>query len=977
MLKKNRIIHNRIMVLVALCCWLTSWAWSWGQDAVALAAEQNSAPKTAQATKVTPVRKVRVGFFEFPGYHELQEKSLGSFDTGSGYGCDFLFLLRRYANLNYEFVGYDKSWQEMLSMLRRGEIDMVTSATKNQERLQEFAYSAPIGKSFAVIAVRKDDERFSYSNYKGFQGMRLGALVGNSRNKDLATFALDRGFTYSLQLYHTVDELEAALYGGQVDGIISSNLRKHDKEKIVASFAPRDFYVIVRKDNQQLLEEIDYGIKQMDLHEGDWRNALQYKYYGTLVKGLVFSEREQAYIAAVQAGHKKIIATAQPDRDPYSFVKQGKLVGIIPEYFAYLMEKAGLPYEVIIAKNRQEYEKWTMSHEVDVFMDARLMSEHAPLAEFFGVVTKPFMQLTMARVTRRDFQGQIRRVAVAENQGIKNIDAEITGGAEQVFYATRRQALEAVKSGQADACYVYTYMAEKFVNEDEDKATTLHILNEPVYPLRVYVSKNTDHELASILSKCIKEDKSRRLDELVEKYTTYNKKISLMGFVRQNPWFFVALLTLFMGAAAVVLLVIYNNRTTRKMAAEQQQLAARLQEKNEQLERSIKLEQQANKARREFLCNMSHDIRTPMNAIIGFTDIAKQQTKEAETSSSLEKIRSSSEHLLDLINNVLDISRIESGEVEYKPVPVDLRAVTASVLNIMNGYLANRDLQFEVQQAELAAEHRWVLTDGVRLREILVNILGNAVKFTKDGGRIAFKEEVSLAVEAQQLLVRYSISDTGVGMSAGFLVHIFEEFAQEQANARTEYRGSGLGMAITKRYVEMLGGTIEVASTKGEGSSFVVELPLSLVPDKDQAQEQRPESAGSASLQGVQVLLVEDNDLNAEIATIQLEKEGLVVTRAANGREAVELFKKEPAGRFQVILMDIMMPEMDGYEATRALRSLPERPDGARIPIIAMTANAFVEDVEAALAAGMNAHLAKPIVMEEVLRTLRSCLQTK
>ena len=343
---KTKTNLNRIQLVALVCLLLLSCFAMCCEGAVQVAAAQKCS-----------VRKVKVGYFEFPSYHERGQE--GKFTTGSGYGCDFLFLLRRYANLNYEFVGYDKSWQDMLELLRRGEIDMVTSATKSEERLKEFAYSAPIGKSFAVIAVKNGDARYAYSDYKGFNGMRLGAIAGNSRNQDLVKFAEDRGFSYKIKLYRTADELDNALERGEVDGIISSNLRRHENEKIVANFAPRDFYAIVRKDDQKLLNEINYGIKQMDMHEGDWRNALHYKYYGTLAKGLAFSQRELDYIAAVKAGRKKIVASAQPDRAPYAYVEKGQLKGIIPEYFAHLMQQAGLPYEVRVVANREEYQRWT------------------------------------------------------------------------------------------------------------------------------------------------------------------------------------------------------------------------------------------------------------------------------------------------------------------------------------------------------------------------------------------------------------------------------------------------------------------------------------------------------------------------------------------------------------------------------------------------------------------------------------------
>ena len=407
------------------------------------------------------------------------------------------------------------------------------------------------------------------------------------------------------------------------------------------------------------------------------------------------------------------------------------------------------------------------------------------------------------------------------------------------------------------------------------------------------------------------------------------------------------------------------------MAAEQQALAVSLQEKNEQLERSVLLEQQANKARREFLCHMSHDIRTPMNAIIGFTEIAKQQTKDKEIGTCLEKISRSSEHLLDLINNVLDMSRIESGNDEYRPVPVELSAATDAVLNIVMGFLANRDLQFEVQRPVPNEEHIWVLTDSVRLREILVNILGNAVKFTKDGGHIQLQEEILPGHNAGEILVQYTITDTGVGMSKEFMEHLFDEFTQESSDARTLYRGSGLGMAITKRYVEMMGGSILVKSTKDKGTTFVVGIPMKVTKVPKQAILGEVEEF---SLEGVHVLLAEDNDLNAEIAMLQLEKQGMVIKRVENGQEAVDLVAASAPDYYDLVLMDIQMPVMDGHEATRRIRNLEDK-ELAKVPVVAMTANAFDEDRKAAKECGMNGFISKPINMQEVVQALRMCLQ--
>ena len=396
------------------------------------------------------------------------------------------------------------------------------------------------------------------------------------------------------------------------------------------------------------------------------------------------------------------------------------------------------------------------------------------------------------------------------------------------------------------------------------------------------------------------------------------------------------------------------------------QLVKLEQETNRELNQLRMEAESANAAKSTFLNNMSHDIRTPMNAIIGFTGIALKQEPKPEVRACLEKISDSSEHLLTLINDVLDISRIESGKIHFLPTPVDITEVADTAASITKGFLSNRNLCFSFRQDTPPTPY--VLADAVRMREVLVNILGNAVKFTGDGGSITFTAGYRPGGDERHMVVCYRIADTGVGMSAAFIQHIFDEFSQEEDGARTRYKGTGLGMAITKRYVDLMGGTIRVESEKGVGSTFTVELPVELTEASQVRRQDAP--AASADLTGVRVLLAEDNDLNAEIATVQLEEQGMDVTRAVDGEEAASLFADHPAGTFDIILMDVMMPKRNGYEATKAIRGLDGRPDGRTIPIIAMTANAFAEDVQASMDAGMNGHLSKPIQMDEVVKTI-------
>ena len=755
-----------------------------------------------------------------------------------------------------------------------------------------------------------------------------------------------KGFTYQTVEYDEESELTEALHNGEVDGIVASSLRKHTGEKVVARFALEEFYVIVRKEDTGLLDEINRGIEQMDQNEGDWRNKLYYKYTtNNLESVLSFTQEEQDYILAVQSGEKVITACAQPDRDPYSYVENGTLVGIIPEYFDHLMEMAGLPYSVMVAEDRAQYYDWARNNTADIYMDISA-ERSAILQEGSGLSTDPYIQLTMSRVTKKDFQGTIHTVAVAYNQSYDGIDIDLAENVQAIPFDTRREAMQAVKGGAADACYVYTYMAEKFVNQDPDGELIFHIVNKPAFGLSMTIRPTTDHELISILNKCLKADQSLMMDELVEKYTHYGQPdVTLAQFLRKNPWILAAVVSVLMCAGVVIVLTLRNNRKMRGIAEERMALAASLKEKNRLLEESVQQAQSANIAKTTFLNNMSHDIRTPMNAIIGFTNIALKQQPKPEVQNCLEKIGESSEHLLTLVNDVLDISRIESGKTKYAPVPIDITTVTDAVLGITNGFLLNRDLSFTVSRAKL--DNPFVLADAVRIREVLVNILSNAVKFTNDGGSIRFEADHRPGEDDRHIVVRYRVSDNG---------------------ARTQYKGTGLGMAITKQYVDLMGGTISVESTKGSGSTFTVELPMELTDEEHVRKQELP--IATANLTGVRVLMAEDNDLNAEIAEVQLEEYGMRITRAVDGEEAVKIFANHPADAFDIILMDVMMPKMNGYEATKAIRSLDGRPDGRTIPIIAMTANAFAEDVQASLEAGMNGHLSKPIVMDEVVKTI-------
>lgn len=568
--------------------------------------------------------------------------------------------------------------------------------------------------------------------------------------------------------------------------------------------------------------------------------------------------------------------------------------------------------------------------------------------------------MQMARVTRRDFDGKINVVATVDQTVSNSIEDAMAPGAEKLMCSTRQEMMEAVRKGKADAAFVYYYMAQAFVNSDTTGTMAYTLLEQPTFTYRMVISSTENHALAGILTKAMYAMPQYLVEDLAAQYTTYKAtELTVVDWIRLHPVVTVLVLLIF-GWLLTAMAVTMVHLSARKKA----QKAA--QEKAEEMAELAERAQAANKAKTAFLSHMSHDMRTPMNAIIGFTGIAMKNNPSDEVKNCLEKIDESSEYLLSLINDVLDLTHIESGKVKYNPVPADVKNITDSALDIIKGFLTNRDINFKIQCEDAKIPN--VLADPARLRDVLVNILSNAVKFTPDGGTITFEAQCQEKGGDGYINMRYRISDTGIGMSEEFTKEVFEEFAQEDSDVRTQYHGVGLGMAIVKKYVDMMGGTISVQSKKHEGTTFTVDIPLEIT-DKEWNKSDTGFSE-KVDLTGVNVLLAEDNELNAEIAAVQLEEFGMNVERAVDGKNAVEVFRNHPKGTFDVILMDVMMPEMNGYEATKAIRAMNDRPDGKNIPIIAMTANSFAEDVQASLDAGMNAHLSKPIVMDEVIKTI-------
>ena len=399
------------------------------------------------------------------------------------------------------------------------------------------------------------------------------------------------------------------------------------------------------------------------------------------------------------------------------------------------------------------------------------------------------------------------------------------------------------------------------------------------------------------------------------------------------------------------------------------------QKRELELQEALEKANKANRAKSEFLSRMSHDIRTPLNGIIGYLEIAESKKADPQiVEKNRKKARVAADHLLSLINDVLNMSKLEDGKVVLAHEAFDIRELASEILTLTEIRAAEAGVSLKHEDCTMNISHPYIYGSPLHVRQIFVNILGNAIKYNKPGGSVSAKIETG-PCDGKNVFYICTIADTGIGMSPEFLEHLFEPFVQEKTDARSVYHGTGLGMAIVKSLVDKMGGTIQVKSIPGEGSEFKVTIPFEMASEGEIKKEEQDRIKRENPLKGLKILLAEDNELNLEIAMELLEEKGALLTPAKNGKEAVEIFQNHPGGTFDVILMDIMMPVMDGLEATRKIRS-SDRADGKTIPIIALTANAFFEDIEKCQKAGMDAHIAKPIDFEKLEDTIGIVIST-
>ena len=537
-----------------------------------------------------------------------------------------------------------------------------------------------------------------------------------------------------------------------------------------------------------------------------------------------------------------------------------------------------------------------------------------------------------------------------------------------VDYDSLADAADMIMNEKADCFLMGTSQALKYDNNRDFKSVPLTKTMEACFAVR-----NGEGTLLSILNKTLKDMPSDMLTSALAIYDSTADKVTFYDFVKDNMLAFFATAGFF-GLSIIAIILVFL-RKARKAEAAAKLAANDTQKLNDKLEIALKKAEDASLAKTRFLNNMSHDIRTPMNVILGYAQLMEDELKGKdmpETSEHLEKLKQSGNLLLSIINNVLDMAKIESGKMEINENYGRLGAIRQSLFEIFEDEAKKKNLALHYT---INVEHEHILTDTTKVKEIFVNILGNAIKYTPPGGSVIMSVEELPCNEPGYIIVRNRVSDTGIGMSEDYLTEIFEAFTREQNTTKSKIAGTGLGMSIVKKYVDLLGGTIEVESELGKGSTFTVTLKHKIADESYFVKKHLEESGISREiLKNRSILLAEDNDLNAEIAAVILERAGLKVERVEDGLQCISRITEMPAGTYDIILMDIQMPKMDGYKATQTIRNLSDQ-EKACIPIIAMTANAFEEDKRAAIAAGMNGHIAKPIQVDKLLSILAEMIR--
>jgi len=805
------------------------------------------------------------------------------------------------------------------------------------------------------------------SDFKFMDGKRVGVLMDTEPEIMLTEWENKNGIHTEHVNVNNDNDVEKKLANHEIDAFVSLEESIWSEQGIssVTTIGKSGIYFAINKERSDIKTELDYAMCQLD-QDSPFFKADMYKKYFTLDYNQSLTGGEKSWLE--EHGD---IRMGFLNNDPAIFSMDettGKLTGMLSEYVSYAKECLG---NQTLKFNIQDYDDYDemlqalQNHEIDMIFYA---GRNPDIAEKKGyALTNTAWSYNLMTVTdEKNFdEGNVYTVAVPkEKEALKQ---QLTFSYPQwnlVDYDSFEEAAEMITNEKADCFLMGASQAMVYDNNRDFKSVPLTKTMEACFAV-----KGGEGTLLSILNKTLKGMPSGMLTSALAIYDSTADKVTFLDFVKDNMLAF--FLATGFSALSIIVIILVLLRKARKAEAAAKLAANDTQKLNEKLEIALKKAEDVSLAKTSFLNNMSHDIRTPMNVILGYAQLMENELNGKdipEALEHLEKLQQSGNLLLSIINNVLDMARIESGRMEIDENYCRIEDVWKSLFAVFDEKARKKNISLHYT---MNVEHEHVLTDVTKVKEILVNILSNAIKYTPAGGSVMVYVDELPCDESGYMIVRIRISDTGIGMSRDYLTKIFEAFTREKNTTKSKIAGTGLGMSIVKNYVDLLGGTIDVESELGKGSTFTVTLKHRIADERYYVKKHIEEiETESEILEGRNILLAKDNDLNAEIAEAILKRAGLTIERVENGIQCVNRILEMPAGTYDMIFMDIQMPEMDGYKATQAIRNLTDK-DKACIPIIAMTANAFAEDKRKTMEAGMNAHLSKPLNVPELMDTIR------
>ena len=759
------------------------------------ASEMKSNGKTAQAMEKEN-KTVRVGYFP---YANFQEGGYGEHKQGAGY--EYLQKISYITGWKYEYV-YG-SFKECLDMLADGEIDILGSVSYTPERAEAISFSDYAeGTERYWIYTRENHLNLTDGDLKQLNGCRIGVEDGSYQKKFLEKWLDSNQLHAEIVVCKGYDEIIKKQDADELDAFVIPALSVDSDFIAIANIGVSDCYFGVSKSRPDLLKELNSALEEINNTETDYSSKLYARYEGKAAINYALNMEEKQWLAAhentIRVGYLK-------DNLPFCGEEDGKLTGILGTVLETVQKKYEITIKAVPCSTGIQMNEALQAGEIDIA--GPIIQDFYTQEQFQVVLTDKIFDITPVVIYKgNDYSSSLSAIAATETSLYSELMVSLLfPDAEIKQYDTQEECLEAVANGKVGATVIPSSKIN-LLNESSLTKSLSFAEMAKRQELGMFTTRG-NRRAATIINKAIDQSSDILNGVVLALNSVSEKKMTLQDVLAE----YAGLVTgVSFAIIFVLLLLVYSLLVSRK-----KQMEALKEAQNANA---------ANIAKTTFLNHMSHDIRTPMNAIVGFTDIALKLKPDRKVENYLKKIRQSSEYLMTLMNDVLDISRIESGKLEYKPVPVDLGDMVNTVLSIARGYTENRDLIFTVSTEKL--KNPYVMADELRIREVLLNIISNAVKFTKDGGTISFAAESRPGKDEQHIIVRFRISDTGIGMSEEFQTRIFDEFSQENNGARTSYKGTGLGMAIAKRYVDLMGGKIEISSRQGVGSTFTVEIPL-------------------------------------------------------------------------------------------------------------------------------------------------------